>query len=72
MPPESASDNLALTFGAGKQQAVCAPPSRQHKAVVTLLEPEERPYLEILSEHRSLRLYYCCELHAADTEGACT
>ena len=58
MPPKNASDDLALTLGAGKQQAVCAPPIREHKAVVTLLEPEERPYLVLQqSEHAA---YICC------------
>lgn len=51
MPPNSAGDDSALTLGAGKQQAVCAPPSRQHKAVVRLLPPEERPYYTIGIEH---------------------
>lgn len=52
MPPTSLSDDQALTLGASKQQAVCAPPSRQHKAVVRLQPPAERPYYIIeTSEH---------------------
>jgi hypothetical protein len=51
MPQKNASDDFALTLGAGKQQAVRAPPaSRQHKVVVRLLAPEERPYYVIEGE----------------------